>query len=107
MDRKVPGTYSQSSPMLTSYVTTVPWKNQEIGFGMTPKAYSDFISFICTCVCVYKDEFLLISLALSGIGFNLVFPTCLFVTSFSDSENDTFIIYNIFTDLLKLLYVYS
>lgn len=69
--------------------------------------YIDF----CTCVvCVCKDKFLLISLALSGVGFKLVFPTCLFVTSFSDSENDTFInlqYINLFIETTVWIYLVS
>lgn len=62
MDGKVPGTLLQSSPTLTSYITIVPWQDQEIGFDIIHRAYSDFVNVICTrvyvCVCSSKQFYL-------------------------------------------------
>lgn len=46
--------YSQSSPMFMSYITIGPYQNQEIGIGTIHRAYSDFISLLCThLLCMY------------------------------------------------------
>lgn len=50
----------QPPPVLTSYMIVVGYQNREINIGTICRAYSDFISYICTHsqVCVALCNFI-------------------------------------------------